>query len=99
MRKLDLIKSALSPSLYYTRNLSGYFGKLTGNDWRVWQGLCPFHADKRAGSLVINKKTGAFKCFSCGSCGGDIISFHQQRHNLSFVEAIKQLWEDLSCKK
>ncbi|HAJ19879.1 MAG TPA: hypothetical protein DCL95_07445, partial [Rhodospirillaceae bacterium] len=42
----------------------------------MWEGLCPFHADTRPGSFVVNKATGAFKCFSCGEQGGDIITFH-----------------------
>jgi DNA primase len=40
---------------------------------------------------------GAFKCFSCGAKGGDVLAFHQQLHKMSFVDACKDLgaWETL----
>lgn len=92
MCKVAKIKSKLTPVEYYPTPLNGRFGKHTGGHWHEWNGLCPFHADKKAGSFVINKKTGAFKCFSCGAKGGDIISFHAQYYSVSNGEAIKQLW-------
>ena len=55
--------------------------------------LCPFHADKRAGSFVVNKTSGAFKCFSCGEAGGDVIDFHMKANQLSFKDAFNQLQE------
>ena len=57
-------------------------------------GLCPFHADKRAGSFRVNLETGAFKCFSCGTSGGDIIAFLQVRGGLSFPEVLKRISSD-----
>ena len=99
MHKLDTIKQNYSPDAYYAKSLLGKWGKSTGNGWFMWDGLCPFHKDKKSGSLVINRMTGAFKCFSCGASGGDIINFHQKYHFVTFSEALNQLLEGLSCKK
>lgn len=54
-------------------------------------GLCPFHDDKHAGSFCVNLETGGFNCFSCGTRGGDIIAFIQQRDGLSFPDAVHKL--------
>lgn len=91
------LKASLPPDSYYSAHLSGSFGKPTGQGWHMWGGLCPFHKDKRAGSLVINRDTGAFKCFSCGEAGGDIIAFHMKIGGMSFKEACKQLQEVSKC--
>ena len=72
---LETLKAQLSPERYYSRFLNGAFGKPTGQGWHNWNGLCPFHKDTRAGSFVINRTTGSFKCFSCGETGVDIIAF------------------------
>lgn len=54
-------------------------------------GLCPFHNDQKAGSFFISSLSGAFKCFSCGASGGDVIAYIQQRHEITFVEACQKL--------
>ena len=95
----DTLKSNLSPDVYYGNHLSGSYGKPTGQGWHMWNGLCPFHKDKRAGSLVINRVTGAFKCFSCGEAGGDVIAFHMKYNDLNFKEAFEQLQEVFKCVK
>ncbi len=99
MSKIQEIKGCIPPENYYNENLAGAFGKHTGNGWHKWNGLCPFHADKRAGSLVINKMSGAFKCFSCGVNGGDIIDFHMKANGLSFKDAFKELRGEVQCAK
>jgi DNA primase len=48
--------------------------------------LCQFHEDKRP-SLRINIKSGGYICMSCHAKGGDILSFHMRKFNLSFKEA------------
>lgn len=92
MDKIQTIKQRCYPETYYPFMLSGQFGKHTGRGWYQWKGLCPFHADKKAGSFVIHKESGAFKCFSCGAQGGDVISFYQQLNDTSTSEAINLLW-------
>ena len=98
MLKSLIIKSSLSPNQFYPNELKSVFGKCTGDNWHMWKGTCPFHADKNAGSFVINKSSGAYKCFACGASGGDIIAFTMQLHNLSFKEALNKLWGVVSCK-
>lgn len=90
---VETLKAQLSPERYYGSHLNGSFGKPTGHGWHNWNGLCPFHSDKRMGSFVINKSTGSFKCFSCGEAGGDIIAFHMRTKGVAFKEALNQLQE------
>jgi len=88
---IDALKSRISPAQYYQNHLNGSLGKSTGKGWYKWSGLCPFHNDQKTGSFVINKESGAYKCFSCGAGGGDIISFHMHIRNLSFNAACTEL--------
>ena len=87
----EQLKQRFSAEQYYRLHLAGGFGKVTGGGWHRWNGLCPFHADRRPGSFVINKRTGAFRCFSCGASGGDVIDFHMQKEAVSFRQALSQL--------
>ena len=54
-----------------------------------FKGLCPFH-DEKTPSFNVNAALGFYKCFGC-SAGGDLISFVQEKDNLSFVETIEVL--------
>jgi DNA primase len=79
-------------------NPSEYFAhqglQLTGGgEWRNTQ--CCFHDDHNP-SLRVRLESGGFCCMACGAHGGDVLSFHMQRHGLSFIEAAKELgaWED-----
>jgi putative DNA primase/helicase len=87
----ETLKASLTPERYYAAHLAGSFGKQTGKGWHLWNGLCPFHADRRPGSFVVNKVSGAFRCFSCGTGGGDIIAFHMQRRGIGFIDALAEL--------
>ena len=95
----DMLKRQLPAERYYNDNLDGSFGKATGNAWHMWNGLCPFHDDRSAGSFVVNRDTGAFRCFSCNNGGNDIIDFYMQKEHLNFKEALQQLWRIAICKK
>ena len=67
--------------------------KLIGSgEWK--SALCPFHDDTKP-SLRIRLESGAYRCMVCGARGGDVLAFHRQRHQLSFIEAAKALgaWE------
>jgi len=57
-------------------------------EWR--SALCPFHDDRRP-SLRVNIRTGAFRCFSCGAKGGDIVAFHRLKYGLGFRAALRDL--------
>jgi DNA primase len=94
-----MIKDSIDPYDFYLRELDICRYGYQSHFWVV-AGLCPFHDDSRAGSFKVNTHTGAFKCWSCGASGGDIISFLQQRDGLEFREALEQLaeqWEVDPC--
>lgn len=90
MKKVEHIKSRLSPEAYYTQ-IFGKYSRPNAMGWANVFALCPFHADNRAGSLSINLKNGAFCCFSCGVKGGDIIAFHQRMNEVTFLETLEEL--------
>ena len=81
---LQDVKAYIPPSDFYRAELPA-IPVPRGSGWREG-GLCPFHADKHAGSFRVNLETGAFVCFACGTKGGDIVAFIQQRDGLSFPE-------------
>jgi DNA primase len=87
----DYIKRSLSPFDFYSHELPA--AKLNKHDWNDG-GLCPFHADNSTGSFRVNLATGAYKCFSCGETGGDIIAFTMAVHGLHFVEALTKLADE-----
>jgi DNA primase len=87
----EFIKSAIYPSDFYRHNLHN--APLNNPDWNEG-GLCPFHADRKPGSFYVNLSTGAYKCFSCGAKGGDIIAFTKAVHGLSFPDALTKLARD-----
>jgi DNA primase len=89
MQSLKDIKTYIPPAEFYRAELPA-MPPPRGSGWRDG-GLCPFHDDKHTGSFRVNLETGAFVCFSCGSKGGDIIAFIQQRDGLSFPEALNKL--------
>ncbi|NCF35853.1 MAG: hypothetical protein GWP56_05620 [Gammaproteobacteria bacterium] len=94
MKKLDAssVKCAVKPIEFYALELPG----MPAPKQVRWNngGLCPFHADRKPNNFYVNIDTGAFKCFSCGIGGGDIISFIQLRYGLSFREALQKLADD-----
>ena len=87
----DYIKSSITPLDYYKHELPE--STLKTHSWNDG-GLCPFHADNKKGSFRVNLETGAYKCFSCGAAGGDIIGFTMELHSLPFVDALTQLADD-----
>ena len=56
---------------------------------RDLKGLCPFHKEKTP-SFHVRPVDQYFKCFGCGA-GGDVFSFMQQYHSISFMEARQML--------
>jgi DNA primase len=84
------LKSEIDIKPFYEKELGIYLKNHTSKPWSL-AGLCPFHADKQSGSFHVNLNTGAYKCFSCGMDGGDVIDFLCKRHQLSFKEAISEL--------
>lgn len=91
-RSPQSIMAQIPPADFYHAELPA-MPQPNGNGWRNG-GLCPFHADKYAGSFRVNLEIGAFTCFSCGTKGGDIIAFIQKRDTLSFTEAVQKLTDE-----
>jgi hypothetical protein len=60
---------------------------------KEWEGLCPFHSDKRVGAFMVNDAKGIFKCFSCGA-GGDVFKYLELRKEMSFMQALRALEAD-----
>ena len=88
------IKQSVSPADFYAYQLPD----MKQTTRRAWANgsLCPFHADKSAGSFYVNLETGAYRCFSCGASGGDILAFLMERDGLTFPEAINQIKQEWS---
>lgn len=87
----DYIKHTLTPLDFYRYELPS--APLKRHGWNNG-GVCPFHADNKPGSFRVNLATGGFKCFSCGTAGGDIIAFVMAFYGLKFVEALAKLADD-----
>jgi DNA primase len=88
---INYIKCSLHPIDFYRHELSN--APLKKQGWNSG-GLCPFHSDNNPGSFRVNLTTGAYKCFSCGIAGGDVVAFVMSLYGLEFVEALAKLADD-----
>lgn len=61
-----------------------------------YKGLCPFHDDKNP-SMQISPDTGRYRCWSCGA-HGNAFDFVMGTQNLTFVEALKLLADEVGVK-
>lgn len=86
------VKEKISPEEFYRRELPT-MPRPKRNGW-CNGGICPFHYDTRPGSFFVNTNSGAFRCHSCGTGGGDVIAFVMQRDGLPFVKALQHLIQD-----
>lgn len=82
-------RAAVDPEGAY--RLAGYRGEWRRSGHNLL-GLCPFHSDSTPSFAVTltGEHAGTFKCFGCGA-GGDIITFHQRLHHLTFGESLTRL--------
>ncbi|MEL6430197.1 MAG: DNA primase [Planctomycetota bacterium] len=62
---------------------------LTPRGKTLW-GCCPFH-DERTPSFKIDPAMGTWYCFGACRKGGDVISFVQERNQLTFMDALELL--------
>ncbi len=60
------------------------------------EALCPFH-DDHSPSLKVNDSKGLYKCFVCGEAG-DAISFVEKFSRKNFIEAIKEIGDNLGIE-
>ncbi len=59
-------------------------------------GLCPFHEDSSP-SYTVNREKKYSKCFACNT-GGNVITYYQKRHNVSFKEALRVLAKEIGIE-
>ena len=78
------IKNSIKLSEVIGKNLS-----LKKRDNNNYLALCPFHKEKTP-SFNISDDKGFYHCFGCGK-NGDIFNYLMETENLSFVEALKKL--------
>lgn len=60
------------------------------------KGLCPFHEEKTP-SFQVTPARGLYYCFGCGE-GGDVLTFIQKINNLSFVESVEWLADQVGVQ-
>lgn len=58
-----------------------------GSQWRTTR--CEFHGGRD--SMRINLASGGWRCMSCDEKGCDVLAYHRRVHDLSFVEAARDL--------
>lgn len=61
-----------------------------------YKGVCPFHNDTDP-SLSVSPTKKVWKCFSCGTAG-NVIGFVQKFKNISFIEALSEVAENVGIK-
>ncbi|MEM9147522.1 MAG: DNA primase [Pseudomonadota bacterium] len=61
-----------------------------------WWAPCPFHQEKTA-SFHADDRKGFYYCFGC-QAKGDAITFVKETENLSFVEAVERLAEEVGLE-
>jgi hypothetical protein len=83
------VKTSMPPILFYQDELSPWTPRQE-HGW-IDGGLCPFHTDAHVGSFKVNMDSGAFKCFSCGAAGGDVITFYRLKYACDFMTALADL--------
>ena len=59
-------------------------------------GLCPFHNEKTP-SFTVSREKQIYHCFGCHA-GGNVFRFLMEYKNISFVESVKELAENLGIK-
>ncbi len=76
-------------------NVIGGYVRLSpsGNSYKA---LCPFHEEKTPSFFVVPDKQ-IYHCFGCGK-GGDIFTFLMEIENISFVEAVKFLADQVGVE-
>lgn len=84
---LDTLRSRLALA-----ELIGKKVKLTRKG-REFVGLCPFHHEKTP-SFTVNEEKEFYHCFGCGA-HGDGIRFLMETQNYTFLEAVRELAEQV----
>ena len=61
-----------------------------------FKGLCPFHGEKSP-SFIVSPSRQTYHCFGCG-VHGDAIRFLVEQHGLGFVDAVKDLAQQVGLQ-
>jgi DNA primase len=62
----------------------------------LYKGLCPFHTEKTP-SFTVDINKNVYHCFGCGA-HGDVISFVQKTKQLTFMDSIQLLANELGLE-
>lgn len=74
-----------TPYSYY-KKLFPYI--ISGREWVNVK--CCFHNDSNP-SLSLNLKSGGYFCHACGAKGGDVLSFHMRKNQMTFKATVAAL--------
>jgi len=88
----DELKARIDPATFYAREIPEAPTLKAGRGGWSQNFPCPFHEDE-TGSLGVNLKSGAFKCFGCGTQGGSVVDFIMARESLDLDGARAALGE------
>jgi putative DNA primase/helicase len=90
--QLEQIKKSADYCRLYEEELHCRIKRKSQNGWAETDALCPFHDDRRAGSVSLNLATGRYRCFSCNA-SYSALDFLMNKSGLSIAEAIARLKE------
>jgi hypothetical protein len=82
-----------TPFFYYKK----IFPRITqGTEWVNVH--CCFHNDSNP-SLSLNLKSGGYFCHACGAKGGDVLSFHMKKNQMTFKATVAALSVNKGAKR
>jgi len=81
----DVVKSAIPLVEYMGQDLAPCLETSSYTKF-----MCPFHQDKKTPSLTVYHESNGYYCFGC-KAQGDIISWVEFMHGLTYVEALEHL--------
>jgi hypothetical protein len=85
------VRDAVDPGEYYRDRLPAMPPPGPSGDGWTDGGICPFHADRRAGSFRVNIESGAYTCYSCGAKGGDVVAFEAAIAQAAPIDAAREI--------
>ncbi len=97
-QQVNFNKNSINTLIFYSQQLGKQFRADARNDNWECGGKCPFHSDTKVGSFRVNIEHGAFKCYSCGAQGGDVVDFLRLLHGWSFKQAVCYLEGSEGCQ-
>jgi DNA primase len=90
--ELEQIKRTANYGRLYEEELHCRIRGRRTSGWAETDALCPFHDDRRPGSVTLNLSSGRYRCFSC-QANFSALDFLIKKSGLSTAEAIARLKE------